>query len=135
MNTPQYSKNQEEIEVYKNPKLIKNFVPYARGLTTPDYDFYIADDAWNILHTYLGSWLKNNVNINPLIGKNSSNAIKNAKKGWFLWQRQRNKNYFIPSSIYEWSNVQKNFELFDEAIFKLNQKFDNYKFEIEEIEL
>jgi len=36
---------QDEFEVYKNPKSIKNFVPYARGLTTPDYDFYIVDDA------------------------------------------------------------------------------------------
>jgi hypothetical protein len=131
----QYSnkKFDEEFEVYEDPKSIKNFVPFARGITIKD-KLYLVDNAWDILHIDLAKWLNENHNLNIPKATDHISGISALKKECVFWQRQDNKNYFVPSSIYEWHNVLDNYDLFDNIANKLNKKFNNYSFVIEDIE-
>lgn len=121
-----------DYEVYKNPKSIKRMNPFLRGISFPNGDLFVVDDAYHIIHSTLAIWLRDNGFQNP-IGK--QNIIKSIQSGYIIWQREVNKDIFkLGESLNLGNNILVELMPYLEKYSKkVKQKHPQYVFILEGI--
>jgi len=101
----------DEFDVYKNPKSIRRMEPGLRGMSMPNGDLYVVDDAWKTLHLHLSQWLDI-----PL----------DSRKGYIAWERYQDTDTFMLGL----SNV----DVPEKYVKKVERKNPKYKFVMKKIE-
>ena len=60
-----------------------------RGISFPNGDLYVVDDAMNITHHDLAKWLKLGVSF-----EDANDIVRGLKRGYVAWTREGNTNKF-----------------------------------------
>ena len=130
------------IEVYKNPKSISRMAKELRGMSDPQGNLYVVDDAWKIIHSKLELWLKKKGYIKDVMDNWLSPHWPDAmekmiKKGYIYWQRKGSTdNFYLGESIYpkvDWF-IDKNLMSFlKKSVKNVRQKNLQYKFVLRRI--
>jgi hypothetical protein len=77
-----FTVGKKEVEIYKNPKIIKNFDNHVRLISTPTGDLYICDYD-NFLHQELAKRLiKTNIEPNMPDFLSRTSLMKGLKQGY-----------------------------------------------------
>ena len=119
-------------EVYKNPKSIKRMKPELRGISFPNGDLYVVDDARNIIHSEFFEWLGKKGHKVPSNMWSKPGVVEAIKKGYIPWQRKGSSESFYLSESTDFDD-----DFFDEAELmtylkkysaKVKQKNPKYKY-------
>ncbi len=79
-------------EVYKNPKTITRMEAKLRGISFPNGDLFVIDDARNVIHLDLSNWLRANGYKMPAPYWANKDLAKLMRAGYLGWQRNGKTN-------------------------------------------
>lgn len=121
-------------EMYKNPKSIKRMVAELRGISFPNGDLFVIDDATHTTHSSLSFGL--NATGISIKDNGTMTAIVNlVKKGYIMWQRKGKTNDFLLSESLNKAITSK-YEIMPyikKNIKKVQQKNSQYNFKLTSI--
>ena len=121
------------VEVYKNPKSIKRMKKDLRGISFPNGDLFVVDDAWNVMHSKFAGWLDKNGHKTPGSMGMKDGMVVGMKKGFIAWQRKGATDSFYLSESTDFDDTK----FFDEEELmpylkkysaKVKSKNPKYKF-------
>lgn len=122
-------------EVYKNPKSLKRMEGYLRGISYPNGDLFVVEQA---LHSRLMVWLNENGYEMPDIIRKAS-MVEGIKKGYIAWQRNSNKDEFCLGESIDFEYSGDYFDrdelvpYIEKYVKKIKQKNLKYDFILERI--
>jgi len=118
-------------ELYKNPKSIKRMVADLRGVSFPNGDLFVIDDAKHTTHSSLMYGLNvNGYSVN--YSGTMTDLVKLVKKGYITWQRRGKTNDFYISESLNASIAaeHKLMPYIKKSIGKVQQKHSQYNFKL-----
>jgi len=102
LNEELIGKYKDTYEVFKNPKSIKRMEPGIRGISFPNGDLFVIDDAWYVTHSMFHKWLVEQ-GYKIKYGQTLKDLAENIKIGYIDWQREGKSNnfYLSESTMFE----------------------------------
>lgn len=134
----QYDYNHfKSFDIYKNPKSIKRMEPELRGVSFPNGDLFVIDDAHHILHNKLRDALNAHGYRCP-DSYTKKDVVINIKKGYIDWQRKGKTNEFYLSESTdfndtEWFDRDELMPYLEKYVKKVKSRNSQYKFILESI--
>lgn len=117
-------KDSNSYELYMNPKSIKRMGMYLRAVSTPNGDFFIADDdGMYIIHLEIYNWIYKNKNYNleaPIYSTKWLNKV--FLKGFIPWQRALDSNEFFIGESVSIDLIEENKKMIESYIKKIKKK-------------
>lgn len=121
-----YRRSDKILEVYKNPKSIKNMKSDIRGIIDNSGNLYVINDNYYVIHNVFAEWLNN---LGYPVATNTYYNLDNT----IPVQRLDNSNdFYISESIY-FSEIDENFENIERIFIKAKKKNPKYNFIIQSI--
>lgn len=125
-------------EVYKNPKSITRMEDDIRGISFPDGDLFVVNDARHILHHELSGWLIRNGYRVPVNINFNQGILDGVKTGYVTWQRRSSSNEFwlgesISFKNKKYFNKKELIPYLEKWVKKVKSKNSQYKFVLETI--
>lgn len=111
------------IGIYKNPKTIKRFKSWCRGVSDKNGNFYLADDGMTIIHSDIFLWIQKNTNLirqSLDVNKNTEQLLDD----FIMWQRYQDTNLFTFSSTYNFIDSDFPDERWAQRAEKKNPKLE-----------